>query len=200
MLCTMPLRFWAMDEHRVHRPATIIDRTIPTISTIPISGLTSTPHTTQLYAKRPALPDPENPHSGSASAKNLSRFMPAGRPRRSSVLRCGYRVSPLGRSGSKTIAGSTGAAELPSTHSFCWAAAHDPCNGPKLPGVGYIAGWMLSRDFLWSNSMLEAGQTTQWDYPEKSGFGRPTEREWGHQQRRWRLNRRSSHAHLYHRQ
>jgi hypothetical protein len=98
-LCAMPLRFWAMDQHRVHRPTTIIDRTIPTISTIPISGLTSTPHTTQLYAKRPALPDPENPHSGSASAKNLSRFMPAGRPRRSSVLRCGYRVSPSGRVG-----------------------------------------------------------------------------------------------------
>jgi hypothetical protein len=30
-----------------------------------------------------------------------------------------------------------------------------------------------------SNSMLESDQTTQWDYPENSGFGRPTEREWG---------------------
>jgi hypothetical protein len=29
MPCAMPLRFWAMDQHRVHRPATIIDRTIP---------------------------------------------------------------------------------------------------------------------------------------------------------------------------
>ncbi|HJY51745.1 MAG TPA: hypothetical protein VJ349_24355 [Stellaceae bacterium] len=33
--------------------------------------------------------------------------------------------------------------------------------------------------FQLSNSMLESGQTTQCDYPENSGFGRRTEREWG---------------------
>jgi hypothetical protein len=29
------------------------------------------------------------------------------------------------------------------------------------------------------NSMPQCGRTTQWYYPEKSGFGRPIEREWG---------------------
>src|SRR3954470_18066973 len=28
--------------------------------------------------------------------------------------------------------------------------------------------------------MLEPGRTTPWHYPEKSGCGRPREREWGH--------------------
>src|SRR5437773_12422060 len=31
-----------------------------------------------------------------------------------------------------------------------------------------------------SNSMLRAGPTTPQDYPERSGFGRRREREWGH--------------------
>jgi hypothetical protein len=38
---------------------------------------------------------------------------------------------------------------------------------------------LLIARFQLSNSMLESGQTTQCDYPENSGFGRPTEREWG---------------------
>jgi hypothetical protein len=33
--------------------------------------------------------------------------------------------------------------------------------------------------FHLSNSMLESGRTTQWHYPERSGFGRPMERKWG---------------------
>src|SRR4029077_10318075 len=31
-----------------------------------------------------------------------------------------------------------------------------------------------------SNSLLRAGPTTPQDYPERSGFGRRREREWGH--------------------
>src|ERR1700732_167886 len=38
---------------------------------------------------------------------------------------------------------------------------------------------LLIARFQLSNSMLESGQTTQCDYPENSGFGRSTEREWG---------------------
>jgi hypothetical protein len=38
---------------------------------------------------------------------------------------------------------------------------------------------LLIARFQLSNSMLESGQTTQCDYRENSGFGRPTEREWG---------------------
>src|SRR3984893_5852378 len=34
---------------------------------------------------------------------------------------------------------------------------------------------------IWpSNSMLGSGPTTPQDYPERSGFGRRREREWGH--------------------
>src|SRR5690242_1684684 len=39
--------------------------------------------------------------------------------------------------------------------------------------------WTANGGFHLSNGMLENGRTTQWDYPERSGFGRPTEREWG---------------------
>ena len=49
----------------------------------------------------------------------------------------------------------------------------------EFGGTRYIAWVHWMAQFRPSNSMLESGQTTQWDYPENSGFGRPTEREWG---------------------
>jgi hypothetical protein len=114
--------------------------------------------------------------------KKLSRSMLPATLRRCSALRRGYRSCVFGPGRGRTLSraqlepprcvrrrtafagqrrtilvSDRGFARAPATSLGC-------TDGPRFPPSHYI---------------LESGRTTQWHYPEKSGFGRPTEREWG---------------------